>query len=390
MEEISVDGEGPRSGYPERLLHPVTRASAPDRHFQDGGPPLDALAQPVCLDLAPRRLAPGLAVHPLGLGCRSIGSDMTPHAVPDSEWLDGMRSAVEHGANLFDVADTYGDGRAERLLGQVVGEYGRQGVTLKISSKVGHRGTAPHPYAGPHLRHQLEQSLENLNVEQLDLFALPSHDFGPGDRYLGPAVEVLRAMKDFGTIGAIGLVGPSSGPAATPSAGGHARFDELFALIQPDVVMLPFNALTPLALLPGGGKGELISRLADSDTGVLLTSPLAGGLLAGAVSCRNRLPAPRNETRNVIARVLAPLRERLGGHPAVLGQAALRYCLSRGRGTAVVAGFGRADHVMLNYGCLGLDLSPEDEAAVEAAYATLREELQLTRPEVVRQSTAAG
>ncbi|MFD9062312.1 aldo/keto reductase [Kitasatospora purpeofusca] len=340
------------------------------------------------LDPVPRNLAPGLAVHPLGVGCRSISAPPSPRPAADNEWLNGMRKAVERGADLFDVADTYGEGHAERLLGQVVRECRRQGVTLKISSKVGHRGSAPHPYAGPHLRHQLEQSLDNLNVEQIDLFGLPSHDFGPNDRYLGPAVEVLRTMKDLGMIGAIGLVGPPWDPAAAPDGVAHTRFHDLFAVIQPDVVLLPFNALTPLAVLPATGQGDPLLRAAEQGAGVLLTSPLAGGLLTGTARPADQAPTHEKAMRSVIARVLEPLRQHLGGHPAVLGQAALRYCLSRGPHTAVVAGFGQAEHVALNYRSLDLDLTPQDESAIESAYAALREELRSKTHQAVRQDRA--
>ncbi|MEE1820974.1 aldo/keto reductase [Streptomyces sp. BE20] len=342
------------------------------------------------LDSVPRHLAPGLAIHPLGVGCRSIGALPVSRPVPDSEWLDGMRSAVERGADFFDVADTYGasEGHAERLIGQVVRECRRQGITLKVSSRAGHKGSAPHPYAGPHLRHQLEQSLENLCVEQVDLFGLPSHDFGPSDCYLGPAIEVLRTMKDLGMIGAIGLVGPHGNPATAPDAVGHKRFDQLFTLIRPDVVLLPFNALTPLAALPDTGESDLLSRAAGQGAGVLLTSPLAGGLLAGTSRRAQGRSTRENGTRAVVARALEPLRRHLGGHPAVLGQAALRYCLSRGPHTAVVAGFGRAEHVALNYASLDLELSPQDEAAIEAAYTSLREALRPRTARLLRQDRA--
>ncbi|MBD0670408.1 aldo/keto reductase [Streptomyces sp. CBMA156] len=339
------------------------------------------------LDPVPRHLAPGLAIHPLGVGCRSIGALPASRPVTDSEWLDGMRSAVELGADFFDVADTYGssEGHAERLIGQVVREYRRQGVALKVSSRVGHKGSAPHPYAGPHLRHQLEQSLENLCVEQVDLFGLASCDFGPSDCYLGPTIEVLRTMKDLGMIGAIGLVGPHGFPAAAPDAVGHERFDELLTLIRPDVVLLPFNALTPLAALPDTGGSDLLSRAVGQGAGVLLTSPLAGGLLVGTPRRAEGHTARGNGTRAVVARALEPLRRHLGGHPAVLGQAALRYCLSRGPHTAVVAGYGRAEHVATNYASLDLELSAQDEAAIAAAYTSLREALQSSTARVVRQ-----
>lgn len=67
--------------------------------------------------------------------------------------LQGLRYAFEHGVALFDVADVYGHGRAERKLGQFVIGIPRDGVVL--SSKVGYfPSTAAHGYHSQHMRYR--------------------------------------------------------------------------------------------------------------------------------------------------------------------------------------------------------------------------------------------
>ncbi|MFJ1795341.1 aldo/keto reductase [Kitasatospora griseola] len=325
------------------------------------------------LQVTPRLLAPHLAVHPLGVGCRAIGEKPRGRAATtDRQWLDGMRRAVERGATLFDTADTYGDGHAERLLGKVLQESRRQGLNLQVSSKIGHRGSAPHPYAGPHLKHQLEQSMDNLGVDRIDLYVLPTFDFGDNDRYLGCAIDQMQTLHQLGYIGAIGLRGPRAELAGDRILENTGRFLQLFRLIKPDVVLADFNAITPLIELDE--DDDLFAFAARHGAGVLITAPLAGGFLTGRPDQASTMPG-RNGRDQVLHRLMGPLRRRLGDRPGLLAMAALRYCLSRGQHTAVLAGFGTPDHVATNFDSLDLALSPEDLDLIAGIYARLRTEL---------------
>ncbi len=319
------------------------------------------------LDLDRRRLAPGLTTRPLVVGSRRIGSEP---AVSDAEWTAALHTAVERGADLFDTADTYGDGRAERLIGQVLRRYPE--ADLKVSSKVGHRGSAPHPYAGPHLRHQLEQSIENLGVERMDLYVLPSFDFGDNDRYLRPATDQMHTLRELGMIGAIGLRGPhprSGQPASQALAG---RFLQLLRLVNPDVVLARFNALTPAVTLDGE---DLFSFTAQHGIGLLLFAPFAGGVLAG----RDRVGVEMGmdpEARAVVAAGLARLRSRLGDDPALVAREALRYRLAQAPHSAVVAGFSSERQLAENFDNLTAEPPCADDLEFAGAvFRGLREEL---------------
>ncbi|MFE4829878.1 aldo/keto reductase [Streptomyces sp. NPDC056672] len=339
-------------------------------------------------DLAPRHLGRGLWVHPLGVNCAAIGAAADvrdagrgEQSLDDGHFLEGLRRAVERGATLLDTADSYGQGHSERLIGRFLREYPNE--SLHLSSKVGRlRGSAPHPYAGRHIHHQLQQTLENLYAEELALYFLDSFDFGPEDRYLGTAIEQMHALRQIGAIQAIGMRGPhaSYGATLTERVTRAERFLYLFRLIKPDVIWTRFNALTPAISL--GGE-DLFSFTARHGVGVVLAAPLAHGLLTGkAVSaamstlrtedaCADAVAfSPRS--LDAIASGLQLLRDRFGSAPGGLTRLALRSCLQRADHCVVVAGFTSEWQVEENYTCLGEALSDTELSFIDEIYDGVR------------------
>jgi len=340
----------------------------------------------VPLDLAPRHLCRGLFVHPLGVHCGAIGTSV-PEPGPgargpnDGRFLDGLRRAVERGATLLDTADSYGDGHSERLIGRFLREHPNE--SLYLSSKVGKlRGSAPHPYAGRHIHHQFQQTQENLYVDELALYFLDSFDFGPGDRYLGTAIDQMHTLRQMGSVKAIGMRGPHAGYGASPAerAARAERFLYLFRLIKPDVIWTRFNALTPAIALEGE---DLFAFTERHGVGIMMAAPLAHGLLTDD-SLRRVVPrseppdrrpngiafTPRSLER--IASGLQVLRERFGDAPGTLTRLALRSCLQRADNCVVVVGFTGEHQVEENFSCLGAELDDTELALVDEVYAGIR------------------
>ncbi|WP_329486661.1 aldo/keto reductase [Kitasatospora sp. NBC_01246] len=313
---------------------------------------------------AARHLSRTIQAHPLGVGCRSTGIGGLRQ---DRETLGALRAAVEAGATLFVTADTYGQGHAERILGQLIEEH--RGAGLQIVTKIQNVGTAPHPYASPHVRHQLEQTLDNLRDDHVALYVLPSLDFGPDDRYLHEAAEALTAFRRMGVIGAIGLRGPH--PSRTTGADQTQRFAKVFEVVQPDVVLTRFNPLQPLVIVQGE---DLFTFTRRRKVGVLLCAPLARGTLAdtrGRISPMPDLPA---SAWAALRRGLRPLREHVSHLPGGEAAIALRHCIEQSPNTVVVAGFGNRRHIVQNF----TNLYAFDESDIELAdsvYAPVRAEL---------------
>ncbi|MFD3422418.1 aldo/keto reductase [Streptomyces decoyicus] len=298
----------------------------------------------------------------------------------DGHLLDGLRRAVEFGATLLDTSDSYGAGRAERMLERILREYRNEG--LIVSSKVGRiRGSAAHAYADRNIHRQFQQSRDNLYVDAVDIYTLDSWDFGPQDRYLGGAIDQLRTLQQLGDIKAVGLRGPYTHYGATPAerTACAERFLYLFRLIKPDVVWTRFNALTPVVSLEGENLFDFTAR---HGVGVILAAPLAHGLLTGKALPAMPRPGPHvpdTGTRSLTPRALEAiaaglqvLRDHFGEASGVLTRLALRSCLQRADHCATVVGFTHEAQVTENFCCLGPPLTSDELALVDEAYAQIR------------------
>lgn len=325
-------------------------------------------------DLNARSLATGLSLKPLGVSTGTSRWDIPRHAVDDGVIIRGLRRAVELGASFVDTADVHGEGHAERLIGKVLREYRSYGV--QVISKVGQlSGSAPHPYAGPRVRHQLEQTLENLHQEDLALYVLDSYDFGPGDRYLGPVIEQMHAMRDLGDIRAIGLRGPTS--AASPCE--IHRFHLLAEEIQPDVIWAQISGLLPAPILEGGETlNEFTVR---KGLGLVIASPLAHGVLAGRRN-RRALTSLCGKTvcpEAAFAVVEGELRElaaHFGGGRGILARLVLRSRLQQAPHAVVAVGVAEEHLVDECFTFLPGDLADDDLLYIDDAYTRIRVGLQ--------------
>jgi aryl-alcohol dehydrogenase-like predicted oxidoreductase len=259
---------------------------------------------------------------------------------------------------------------------------------IVLSSKVGYfAGTAEHGFDPRHMRRQLEQTLDNLDTGYLDIYSLHHAEFGPADRWLGPAVEAMRSFRAEGRIRAIGMRGPHRFAldrlSSSPGLRGDkiARFQAVFQAVQPDVLGVRDNLLTP------GERSAGIFAFAEAhDCGVLINKPLAQGLLTGTYDplrprtfgfgdhrSRKRWFAP--SAVRIIDRGLAELRAVVGPEPGDLIRIALWSCLDRYRHAAVLAGFTSAGQVRTNLTCLGECPAPDVLAAARAIMAKVQARL---------------
>jgi aryl-alcohol dehydrogenase-like predicted oxidoreductase len=147
----------------------------------------------------------GKTGHPIsriGFGCGpASGYDYGP--VDEAEWCAAVRFAVEHGVNFFDVADVYGFGRAEELLGQALGEKRREVV---IATKCGlvwdPAGKVRRDLSRESVLRAVEGSLRRLRLDSIPLYQIHWPDPGvPIDE----AMETLAGCQEEGKIGCIGV-----------------------------------------------------------------------------------------------------------------------------------------------------------------------------------------
>lgn len=111
----------------------------------------------------------GMKVSEISFGAWAIGGGWG--SVDDNESLAALHRAIDLGVNFIDTADVYGMGRSEKLIGRLCRE---RSENIYVATKAGRR-LNPHVAAGytiENITSFVEESLENLQVEALDLLQL--------------------------------------------------------------------------------------------------------------------------------------------------------------------------------------------------------------------------
>lgn len=126
----------------------------------------------------------------LGMGTWFIGDN----AHYRQEEIAALRYGIEHGINLIDTAEMYGNGRAERLIGEAIAPYDRN--SLYLISKV-----LPNNANKCKIEQACNNSLKALNTDYLDMYLYHWRGTTP----LAETVECLEALKNKGKIKAWGV-----------------------------------------------------------------------------------------------------------------------------------------------------------------------------------------
>lgn len=201
----------------------------------------------------------GWNVSTVSFGAWAIGG--TWGAVDDDESRAALRRALDLGVNFIDTADVYGNGKSERLIGELRRETRAE---LIVATKAGRRllkQTAA-GYTRENLTSFVERSLENLGADALDLLQLHCP---PTDVYYMP--EIFGFLDDLTQAGKLRYYGVSV-----------ERVEEgLKALEYPNVqsVQIIYNIFRQRP------ADHFLREAARRQVGVLARLPLSSGMLAG-------------------------------------------------------------------------------------------------------------
>ena len=204
----------------------------------------------------------GWKVSAISFGAWAIGG--TWGKVNDQDSLAALQRAVDLGVNFFDTADVYGNGRSERLLGQLKRE---RREAIYIATKAGRR-LNPHVASGytrENLSAFVERSLKNLGVDALDLLQLHCP---PTAVYSDPTV--FAALDDLVKQGKLRFYGVSV-----------EKIDEALQAIKfPNVqtVQIIFNIFRQRPI------DDFFPEAKRRRVGILTRVPLASGLLTGKMT----------------------------------------------------------------------------------------------------------
>ncbi|WP_216329345.1 aldo/keto reductase [Deinococcus aestuarii] len=301
----------------------------------------------------------GLFVSELAFGTMTFGASgpfEVMGSVQQAEADALLARAFEAGVNLIDTADTYSGGNSERMTGQALKNLGVRREDVIVATKVfGDIGTGPNARGSSraHILDAASASLERLQLDHIDLYQL--HGFDPAT----PVEETLIALNDLVRQGLVRYIGVSNW--AAWQIAGALGLSKQHGLTR-------FSSLQAYYTLAGRDlEREIVPMARSEGVGVLVWSPLAGGLLSGKFSRETSTegtrraamafpPVEMERAYNVID-VLRNLAEQKG---ATVAQLALAWLLHQPHVTSVLLGTRRMEQLEDNLGAVDVRLS-EDE-----------------------------
>jgi aryl-alcohol dehydrogenase-like predicted oxidoreductase len=301
----------------------------------------------------------GLRVSTITLGTMGFGG--TGWATPVGRIdVDGARRQIalcrDAGVNLFDTADVYSEGLSEQILGEALG---KDRDDVLVATKV--RGDmGPGPNDGGLSRHHIvracEASLRRLDTDHIDLYQVHEWDG------LTPLEETLSALDALVRSGKVRYVGSSNYTAR--------QLMKSLWISDRDGLESFVSEQIYYSLQARDAENELIPIAIDEGLGVLVWSPLAGGLLSGKY--RRGQDAPEG-TRRFEGWTEPPVHDEdrlydtvdvlveLGeGHGVSAAQVALAYTLAKPAVTSVIVGARTEEQLADNLAAAELRLTDDE------------------------------
>jgi aryl-alcohol dehydrogenase-like predicted oxidoreductase len=307
----------------------------------------------------------GLRVSRLTLGTMTFGGRGQFRDVGQTD-LEGARRqidmALDAGVNLIDTADVYSEGASEEILGQALnGRRDQVLIATKARFPVG-----PGPNDAGSSRHHLieacERSLRRLQTDHIDLYQVHEWDG------LTPLEETLAALEHLVQSGKVRYVGCSNFAGwQVMKALGVARVRGLPEFVSQQVY---------LSLQERAAEYEIVPSALDQGLGLLIWSPLAGGLLSGkyrrgeAPPAGSRLAGDWDEPpvydEGKLYDTVDVLVEIAEGHDVSPARVALAWLLGRPGITSVIVGARTDEQLADNLAAAELTLSAEEMSRLEA------------------------
>ena len=215
----------------------------------------------------------GLLVSELCLGTMTFGGRGMWTAIgtlPQDQVNDLVKLSIDNGINFIDTANVYSEGLSEKMTGQAIRDLGLKRDNLVIATKVrGKMGDGPNNsgLSRKHILQQADESLLRLGTDYIDLYQIHGFDA------LTPIQETLEALDAVVKAGKVRYIGCSNLAAwQIMKAQGISALEHLSKFIS----LQAYYTIAGRDL-----ERELVPMLLDQKIGLMVWSPLAGGLLSG-------------------------------------------------------------------------------------------------------------
>jgi aryl-alcohol dehydrogenase-like predicted oxidoreductase len=301
----------------------------------------------------------GMEISRVGLGAWAIGGSGwwdAWGAQDDEESIATIRTAFELGINWVDTAPIYGLGHSEEVVGRALeGLDERPYVFTKASLLDGGDGGVVHNLERDSILREVEASLARLRLDVIDLYQVHWPD---------PDEDIEEAWATFAEIKSDGLVRHI----------GVSNFD--VAQMRRAQAIAPVETLQPpYSLLERAVEHEILPFAEREGIGVIPYSPMASGLLSGAMTAERVAALPDDDWRKHDPRfqepalsrhlaLVARLRAVAERHGTTAGAVAVAWTLHNPAVHGSIVGFRRPDQIEPLAAAANLELTDEDLATI--------------------------
>jgi aryl-alcohol dehydrogenase-like predicted oxidoreductase len=268
-----------------------------------------------------------------------------------------IKASIDAGINFFDTADVYSEGESEKALGQSFKNLNIPRTQVVIATKAfGRTGQGRNDVGASrgHIMDAVDASLRRLQIDHIDLYQIHGNDS------VTPIEETLRALDTLVQQGKVRYIGVSNWQAwKIAKALGISQFKNLAR----------FDTLQAYYSIAGRDlERDLVPLLEAEKTGLLVWSPLAGGLLSGKFSRENQRPegsrrsdfdfpiVDKERTWRILD-VMAPIAKAHNCSPARIS---LAWLLAKPVVTSIIIGAKRLDQLEDNIAAVDLKLTADE------------------------------
>jgi aryl-alcohol dehydrogenase-like predicted oxidoreductase len=287
----------------------------------------------------------GWQVSEIGFGAWAIGGAAWGKQ-DDNDSIRALHKALDLGCNFIDTAQGYGEGRSERIIGQVLRD--RKGERVYVATKIPPQFPGAWPptpydkaddrYSRKHLREGIESRLKNLQTDCIDLLQL--HTWTRAWNRAPAPLAVLRELQKEGKLRGIGI--------STPEQDQNALV-ELMRGGWLDAVQVIYN------IFEQEPAAEFLPAACEHQVGVIVRVAFDEGSLTGKFTEQTKFP--EGEFRNNYfagdrlartVRRVEKIKEAIGSAEPDTATAALKFALKPAAVSTVIPGMRNERQAEMN------------------------------------------
>lgn len=287
----------------------------------------------------------------LGLGTNAVGGHNLYPDLSEEVGKEVIRTALNNGITLLDTAYSYGNGRSEELIGEVLQEAAFDRSRVILATKAAHDSQQPGKFnnSPKFLQQAVEHALQRLQTDYIDIFYIHFPDeMTPKNE----AVAALQQLKEAGKIRAIGVSNFSLEQLKEANQDGYVDIvEDRFSLIHRE------------------HENDLFPYLKENKISFVPYYPLDSGLLTGKYDketqfapsdLRSKNPDFKGTRFKAIITKVNQLEPIARDYNATIAQLVLAWYLKHPQIDVVIPGAKRPDQVAANAKAVDLQLTVED------------------------------